>query len=100
MNITIKLGALALLWATSANAATGEQLHEMYSESYPMFAGYVSGVVDGLYAQNRLCMPVWSNYGQASEVAARYLAEHPELRQNPAHTLVSQVLLRTWPCKP
>lgn len=113
----MKVAALALFWAASAHAMTGNQLHELMAsdsdQSYRLAAlAYVTGLTDGIsYAQfvakmrqatnapGSICLPDNAQVGQAYDVIKAFLANNPSQRHLDAGTLSAAALYRVWPCK-
>jgi hypothetical protein len=67
---------------------------------------YIAAVFDsleaGFVAGERgieVCTPDNIQLGQARDIVARYLTDHPEWRTSPAYYLAADALMRAWPCK-
>jgi Rap1a immunity proteins len=72
--------------------------HTAFSEGYCM--GFIAGTADtmeGIRISN-ICSPEKATVGQVRDVVLKYLAEHPETRQNSAFDLIQEALVKAWPC--
>jgi hypothetical protein len=68
-------------------------------------SAYVFGFLDGATMQAGLtkqqsffCIPPQAQMGQATDVFAKYLADHPEKRHLPGEALLSLALMNAFPC--
>jgi hypothetical protein len=60
--------------------------------------GYVIGVHDALFGVV-ICSPSNGTRGQIVDIVFQYLQENPQLRHKNADELISQALVRFYPCK-
>jgi len=59
---------------------------------------YVMGVLDGSrFLDQPLTTPVGATGGQVRDVVSKYLADHPEVREQPARMLVKSAVVDAWP---
>jgi hypothetical protein len=68
--------------------------------------GFVVGVADvmglrtAILGSGTACIPLPVNAGQATDVAKRFLEQHPESRHQAAAGLVAAALALAFPCPP
>ncbi|QKD03497.1 hypothetical protein EB235_20010 [Mesorhizobium loti R88b] len=99
--------------SAQAGFFTGNELHNLCTSSPGFAQGYVIGVADltdlnvGVIDQatgkpvvpNKfICIPEGVVAQQVTDIACKYLEDHPENRQSPAPILVYQALLAAWRC--
>jgi len=63
-----------------------------------LFMGYVAGICDGFNGQ-RFCTATGVTAAQVSDIVAKYLEEHPEIRHKAGYLLVTEALKKAFPCK-
>jgi len=105
-----------LLWPASAFSQashttfrTGNELYEscisktnssQTNSAQNIFClAYVAGIFDALESLRMTCRPNEVTMGQAQDMIANYLRDHPEARHVAAADIVGSVLLKTFPCK-
>ena len=67
------------------------------SSLYGFCAGYIIGAADGL-DEGSFCPPEGHEKLQIVDVTVQWLLNHPENRQDPAHSLVAKALAESFPC--
>jgi len=102
-------------FATSAIAAplqlTGNTFVDMCestSAEYTYCLGFMTGFVTGVSIQRHYadlktknmiyCWPAEATFGQATEIFAKYIKNHPEKRHESARFLASVALASAFPC--
>ncbi len=103
----IALGAVSLGLVLSAAPAraewmSGNELHETCASGSAvdkaLCLSYVMGVLDGSrFLDQPLKTPTGATGGQVRDVVSKYLADHPEVREQPARTLVKSAVMDAWP---
>jgi hypothetical protein len=63
------------------------------------YYSYVAGVHDTLDALGIVCASTSVSVGQVSAVVAKFVKENPERWDEPAVGLVSDALIKAFPCK-
>lgn len=81
---------------------SGNQLHDTCASGTAvdkaLCLSYVMGVLDGSrFLDQPLKTPVGATGGQVRDVVAKYLDDHPALRDQPARTLVKSAIVDAWP---
>jgi len=111
-----------LLWiAVALHASTltayasffdGNGLHNLCKTSRAFANGYITGATDFndmnmaaigedgkvVVPKKFICIPPGTIVEQVTDVACKYLLDHPEERQLPAPVLVYKALLQAWQC--
>lgn len=102
--VGIGMAAALGLSATAARAEwmSGNQLRDACSTSAPvdraMCLSYVIGVLDGLrYLDQPPKVPEDATAGQVRDVVVKYLADHPETRNQQGRALVRAAIVNAWP---
>lgn len=85
-----------------ADWMSGNELHETCASGSAvdkaLCLSYVMGVLDGLrFLDLPLKTPVGATGGQVRDVVSKYLADHPETREQPARVLVKSAVVDAWP---
>lgn len=62
------------------------------------YSAFVSGIHDILEYNNVVCTNTNTTARQVYSVVANYLDNHPQHWDEPAHALVTEALLTTFPC--
>jgi hypothetical protein len=65
-----------------------------------VYPGYVSGVHDVYQGRGLICGSENVSIKQAAAIVAKYLKNNPERWNEPAYFLVSDALLKAFPCDP
>ena len=60
--------------------------------------GYITGAEGVLVSAGVVCPPDGVTNAQVIDIASKYLIEHPEIRERPAHLLVGLALKATFQC--
>ena len=63
-----------------------------------VFSGYVSAIRDYHESYGHLCIRGSTQNRQLLDITVRYLKNHPEARDAPAHILVYTALQEVYPC--
>jgi hypothetical protein len=115
------LAAALLGWTCTAGAFTGNELWDTHQRSAPNrntnLLFYVQAIMDSQVEYGALyekvpirvarngavtpppaCAPDGATYGQAYDIAIKYVEESPSVRHLDAHVLVLVALRRAWPC--
>ena len=105
MKRSLLAAAAALLMATTAQAGfyDGAKLHELCSDrDRAICMGYAAGLVDTLLQSepwaNAICPPPNVKLGSVTDIIARELANHPELRHLSAASIATTALRKAFPC--
>ncbi len=103
----IAMGAVSLGLALAAEPAraewmSGNELHETCASGSAvdkaLCLSYVMGVLDGSrFLDEPLKTPTGATGGQVRDVMSKYLADHPEIREQPARVLVKSAVVDAWP---
>ncbi len=103
----IAMGAVSLGLTFSAVPAhaewmSGNELHETCASGSAvdkaLCLSYVMGVLDGArFLDQPLKTPTGATGGQVRDVVSKYLANHPESREQPARKLVKAAVVDAWP---
>jgi hypothetical protein len=101
-SMKVVLGLFALYSAAVYAGAyiTGNFLYDSQKAvGKELLLGYVAGIHDSYYDARLFCKPDNVPLGQAVDVVAKYLNDHPEKRHLEAQLLVVVALTEAWPCK-
>jgi hypothetical protein len=95
---------LSLMFCGSAHAAfqSGNDLHRDMFDSDTvarMYAlGYIVGVAD-MGIGSSVCFTAGVTQGQLLDVVKNFSSANPQVRNLPAHIIVTVALMEHWPCK-
>ena len=90
-----------LIWSQPGQEITGNELYYYCKETSNLTnrsicLGYVMAVAD--FLSSSWCIPSGSSHGQAMDIVAKALKEHPEKRNENATLLAWDALRLAWPC--
>ncbi|OYX64370.1 MAG: hypothetical protein B7Y89_01780 [Novosphingobium sp. 32-60-15] len=102
LRLTLVASLAALSTPAHAEWMDGNQLHDTCATPAPldraMCLSYVIGVLDGLrYLPQPPVTPKGATAGQVRDVVAKYLIDHPEMRDQQARILVRAAVASAWP---
>ena len=60
--------------------------------------GYIGGTFEVLILARRVCPSPAVTNQQVRDVAVRFIEQHPEMRDNPAVTLIMEASVAAFPC--
>ena len=103
---------IASTMSAQAGFFTGNDLYDFCTSSPPFARGYIMGVTDlndlnigvrdqsgqVVVPQKFICIPSGAIAQQATDIACKYLADHPEGRQLSAPIRIIDALVAAWPC--
>jgi hypothetical protein len=101
MKGALLVGAITVLMGSTADAFTGNELHEHCKSNAYLCLGYTAGAGTMFELQIRGEMPLCVNgvtINQTRDVVVKYLEDHPETRHEHALFLIARAMREAFGC--